>query len=144
MLEQDMLTLEQFKGEIETGIKSGDLSPVNDVDLCDNIYTNKPLTFWALDTDSMTVEEFNSVWIKPAYKMVKFGITWDEILDYSGKNDVEDLSDDEIKIYMLDLIGSTDCVTEWYDELYDELVDQVEAPRGFLFCMICQQIEKKV
>ena len=123
MLEQDMLTLEQFKGEIETGIKSGDLSPVNDVDLCDNIYTNKPLTFWALDTDSMTVEEFNSVWIKPAYKMVKFGITWDEILDYSGKNDVEDLSDDEIKIYMLDLIGSTDCVTEWYDELYDELVD---------------------
>lgn len=123
MLYQDMLTLEQFKGEIETGIKSGDLSPVNDVDLCDNIYTFKPLTFWVLNIDSMMVEEFNSAWIKPVYKMVKFGITWDEILDYSGKNDIEDLSDDEIKMYMLDLINNTDCVTEWYDELYDELVD---------------------
>lgn len=55
--------------------------------------------------------------------MGKFGITWDEILDYSGKNDVEDLSDDEIKMYMLDLINSTNCVSEWYDELYDELYD---------------------
>ena len=123
MLEQEFPSLEEFKGEIETGIKSGDLSPVNNVDLCDNIYTFKPLTFWVLDIDSMTVEEFNSVWIKPAYKMVKFGITWDEILDYSGKNDIEDLSDDKIKIYMLDLINSTDCVSQWYDELCDELVD---------------------
>ena len=120
MLEQDMLTLEQFKDEIETGIKSGDLSPVNDVDLCDNIYTFKPLTFWALETDSMTVQEFNVNWFpKPSTDLVKFGITWDEILDYSGKNDVEDLSNDEIKIYMLDLTNSTDCVSQWYDELVD-------------------------
>lgn len=123
MLEQDMLTLEQFKGEIETGIKSGDLSPVNDIDLCDSIYTNKPLMFWALDIDSMTVQEFNVNYSFMPLTVLKFGITWDEILDYSGKKDVEDLSDDEVKMYMLDLIDSTDCVNEWYDELYDELVD---------------------
>ena len=123
MLEQDIPSLEEFKGEIETGIKSGDLSPVNDVDLCNDIYTFKPLTFWAFDIDSMTVQEFNVNWFPKPLTVLKFGITWDEILDYSGKNDVEDLSDDEIKIYMLDLINSTDCVTEWYDELYDELVD---------------------
>ena len=123
MLDQDMLTLGQFKGEIERGIKSGDLSPVNDVDLCNDIYTFKPLTFWALDIDSMTVQEFNTNYFIKPLTALKFGITWDEILDYSGKNDIEDLSNDEIKMYMLDLINSTDCVAEWYNELYDELVD---------------------
>jgi hypothetical protein len=123
MLYQDMLTLEQFKGEIETGIKSGDLSPVNDVDLCNDLYTFKPLTFWTFDIDSMTVQEFNVNYFPKSVIDLKFGITWGEILDYSGKKDIKDLSDDEIKTYMLDLIDSTDCVTEWYDELYDELVD---------------------
>lgn len=116
MLEQEMPTLEEFKGEIRMGIKLGDLSPVNDADLCSDIYTFKPSVFWSLETDSMTVQEFNNSWGN--YNgWFKFGITWDDILDYSGKNDIDDLNDEEIKVYMLDMIGSTDCVNQWYDEL---------------------------
>ena len=94
-----MLALEQFKAEIRTGIILGDLNPVNDVDLCGVIYSDKPETFWTVDISTMTVVECNVNYVPKLMKVFKFGISTADNLPYiQFPDDISQIIGDGIRI----------------------------------------------
>lgn len=111
-----MLTFEKFNDEIMNGVMGGYLSPVNDPELCTDLYQSKPQTFWAVIDDEVLDINANWNWFsEPGF--IKFGITWGDVLSQTGKRDISALSDYDIKNAMISIIEDTDCVSDWYREL---------------------------
>lgn len=85
------------------------------MDLCTDVYANKPQTFWGVMDNK--VSDINANWDVSEHTFVKFGITWGEVLDYTGKSDISTLSDQDVKRAMLAIVDATSCVYDWYNEL---------------------------
>lgn len=106
-----MLTKEEFKSQITEGIKDGDLAPCNDV-MFGEIYTNLPQYYWTVE-NGQVVEE-SPFYVDDEQPEFRFGISISAIEDYTEK-DFDELSDDEIKQAMLDIVDEFG-VNDWYDQ----------------------------
>ena len=106
-----MLTKEEFKNQIIEGIKAGQLDPCNGVEFGE-IYSDLPQYYWTVESGQV-VEE-SPFYVADEQPEFRFGISISAIEDYTGK-DFRELSDDEIKQALLDIIDEygTD---DWYDE----------------------------
>lgn len=106
------LTQFEFEAEIKKQILLDNLDPCNGIDF-GSIIANVPETYWFCD--GQRVGECNYHY--DIIFIYKFGISWNDVLEWTEKDDVDDLSRNEMKKAMLDIIDSTDCAKEWYEDL---------------------------
>lgn len=106
------LTESEFKAELKKEILLDNLDPCNGFDFGFTI-ANVPEVYWF--SDGQRVGEYNYHYdINFIYK---FGISWNEVLEWTGKDDVDDLSRNEMKKAMCNIIDNTDCAHDWYENL---------------------------
>lgn len=101
----------EFEKQIIDGIKSGCLDPCNDV-MFGEIDTNRPQYYWTVE-DGQVVEE-SPFYVGGEHRVFRFGISIADIENVTEK-DFGELSDDEIKQAMLDIIDDYG-VDDWYDQ----------------------------
>lgn len=105
-----------FESQIIGGIKAGRLDPCNDV-MFGEIDTNRPRYYWHV-VDGQVVEG-SPYYVDEDQSGYHFGIPIGSIEGYTEK-EFGELSDDEIKQAMLDIID--DCgIDGWYDEYQQSL-----------------------
>lgn len=111
-----MLDKKEFKSQIIDGIKAGHLEPCNGIEFGE-ICSDLPQYYWTVE-DGQVVEE-SPFYTDDEQPKFRFGITVADIEGYYGK-DFGELSDDEIKQALLDIIDEygTD---DWYDEYQQSL-----------------------
>ena len=106
------LTKDEFKNQIVDGIKAGRLDPCNGVEFGE-IDTNHPQYYWHV-VNSQVVEG-SPYYVDEDQSGFHFGVTVGDIEEYTEK-EIGDLSDEEIKQAMLDIIDG--CGTDnWYQEV---------------------------
>ena len=106
------LTESEFKSELKKEILLDNLDPCNGIDFGFTI-ANVPETYWFCD--GKRVGECNYHY--DIIFIYKFGISWNDVLEWTGKNDTDDISRNEMKKAMLGIIDNTDCAKEWYEDL---------------------------
>lgn len=102
---------EDFKKSIIDGIKAGRLDPCNGVEFGE-IETNRPQYYWHV-VDGQVVEG-SPYYVDDEQPKFHFGITVADVEGYTEK-EIGELSDDEIKQAMLDIIDEFG-VDDWYDQ----------------------------
>lgn len=115
-----MLTKEEFKNQIIEGIKAGYLDPCNGVEFGE-IYSDLPQYYWTVENGKVTEE--SPFYVDEDQSGFHFGISIGSIEGYTEK-EVGELSDDEIKQAMLDIVDEFG-VDEWYDEYQQSLETEV-------------------
>lgn len=106
-----MLAKDEFLKQIIEGIKAGRLDPCNDV-LFGEIYTDLPQYYWTVE-DGQVVEE-SPLYADDEQPAFRFGVSIADIENVTEK-DFGELSDDEIKQAMLDIVDEFG-VDDWYDQ----------------------------
>lgn len=112
------MTKEQFKNSIIDGIKAGRLDPCNGVEFGE-IYTYLPQYYWTVE-DGQVVEE-SPFYVDDEQPAFRFGVSIADIENVTEK-DFGELSDDEIKQAMLDIVDECG-VDDWYDQYQQSLED---------------------
>lgn len=110
------MTKEEFEKQIIDGIKAGRLDPCNGIEFGE-IYSDLPQYYWTVE-DGQVVEE-SPFYTDDEQPKFRFGITVADIEGYYGK-DFGELSDDEIKQALLDIIDEYG-TGDWYDEYQQSL-----------------------
>lgn len=110
-----MLTKEDFKKSIIDGIKAGRLDPCNGE--FGEIYTDLPQYYWTVK-DGQVVEG-SPYYVDEDQSGFHFGLTVADVEGYTEK-EIGELSDDEIKQAMLNLIDEYG-VDDWYDQYQQSL-----------------------
>lgn len=106
------LTQFEFEAEIKKQILLDNLDPCNGLDFGFTI-ASEPCVYWFCD--GSRVGEINySSGINVIYK---FGISWQDVLVYRGKTSPDELSRNEVKKAMIDILEETNCAKEWFNEL---------------------------
>ena len=111
-----MLDKKSFEIQIVEGIKSGRLDPCNDV-MFGEIYSDLPQYYWTVE-DGRVVEE-SPFYVGHEQPEFRFGISVGAVESYTEK-EFGELSDDEIKQAMLDLIDEYG-TNDWYNEYQQSL-----------------------
>lgn len=106
------LTQFEFEAEIKKEILLDNLDPCNGLDFGFTI-ASEPCVYWFCDGQRVGEINYNSG-IDVIYK---FGISWEDVLIYRGKTSPDELSRNEVKNAMLDIIEQTNCAKEWFNEL---------------------------
>ena len=101
---------EEFKNQIIEGIKAGQLDPCNGVEFGE-IYTDRPQYYWTVENGKVTEE--SPLYVDDEQPEFRFGVTISDIVNYTEK-DFGELSDDEVKQAMLDIIDEFG-IDDWYD-----------------------------
>lgn len=112
------MTKEEFNNQIIEGIKAGHLDPCNGVEFGE-IYSDLPQYYWTVE-DGQVVEE-SPFYVDDEQPAFRFGLTVADVEVYYGK-DFGELSDDEVKQAMLDIIDDYG-VDDWYNEYQESLED---------------------
>ncbi len=105
------MTKEEFKNQIIEGIKAGRLDPCNGVEFGE-IYTNLPQYYWTVENGKVTEE--SPFYTDDEQPKFRFGVTISDVERYTEK-DFDELSEDEVKQAMLDIIEECG-VSDWYDQ----------------------------
>lgn len=105
-----MLTKGEFKKQIVDGIKAGRLNPCNS-ELFGEIYTNIPQYYWTVENDEVTEE--SPFYVDDEQPTFRFGVSIADVENVTEK-DFGELSDDEVKQAMLDIIDEFG-IDDWYD-----------------------------
>lgn len=113
-----MLTKEDFETQIVEGIKAGSLDPCNGTEFGE-IYTNLPQYYWRVEDDEVTEE--SPFYVDDEQPKFRFGLTAADVEGYYGQ-DFGELSDDEVKQAMLDIVDEYG-VDDWYDQYLESLED---------------------
>lgn len=106
-----MLAKQEFEKQIIDGIKAGRLDPCNSVDFGE-IYSDLPQYYWHVVDDQ--VVEGSPYYVDEDQNGFHFGVSISDIEGYAER-DFSELSDDEIKRVMLDIIDDYG-VDDWYSE----------------------------
>jgi|GEM_PF-6904405 len=110
-----MLTKEELKNQIIEGINAGHLDPCNGMEFGE-IYTDLPQYYWCVADDQ--VVEGSPYYVDQDQSSFHFGVSIADIEGYTEK-EIGELSDDEIKQAMLDIIDEYG-VDGWYDQYQQE------------------------
>lgn len=105
------MTKEEFKKSIVAGIKAGRLDPCNGVEFGE-IYTDLPQYYWCIEDSGVTEE--SPFYTDDEQPKFRFGVTVADIENFTEK-DFGELSDDEVKQAMLDIIDEYG-VDDWYNQ----------------------------
>lgn len=105
-----MLAKEEFKKSIIEGIKAGHLDPCNGAEFGE-IYSDLPQYYWTVENGK--VMEESPFYVDDEQPEFRFGVTISDIENYTEK-DFSELSDDEVKQAMLDIIDEFG-IDDWYD-----------------------------
>lgn len=106
------MTKEEFEKQIIEGIKAGRLDPCNGVEFGE-INTNLPQYYWHVVGNQ--VVEGSPYYVDQDQSGFHFGVTFDDIQDYTEK-EIDELSEDDIKQAMLDIIDERG-TDDWYQEV---------------------------
>lgn len=111
-----MLDKKEFEAQIIEGIKAGRLDPCNDPKFGE-IYANLPQYYWCVKGNE--VMEESPFYVDDSQPDFRFGISIGAVEGYTEK-DYSELSDDEIKRAMLDIVDEFG-VDDWYDQYQSSL-----------------------
>lgn len=110
------MTKKEFETQIVDGIKAGRLDPCNGVEFGE-IYTDLPRYYWTVEDGQVTEESL--FYVDDEQPEFRFGVSVGAIEGYVEK-DFGELSDDEIKQAMLDIVDEFG-VGDWYDQYQESL-----------------------
>ncbi len=105
------MTKKEFLNQIIDGIKAGRLEQCNGVEFGE-IYTNLPQYYWTVENGKVTEE--SPFYTDDEQPKFRFGVTISDVERYTEK-DFGELSEDEVKQAMLDIIEECG-VSDWYDQ----------------------------
>ncbi len=110
------MTKEEFEKQVVDGIKDGRLGPCNGVEFGE-IYSDLPQYYWCIEDGQVT--EKSPFYVDDEQPAFRFGISVGAIEGYVER-DFDELSDDEVKQAMLDIIDEYG-TSDWYDEYQQSL-----------------------